>query len=64
MSTQTVLFELGTEELPAGEYAGMADALASGVASGLEQQGLATGHPVVVCLAEHKPNSSFPALAL
>ena len=36
MSTQTVLFELGTEELPAGEYAGMADALASGVASGLE----------------------------
>ena len=51
MSTQTVLFELGTEELPAGEYAGMADALASGVASGLEQQGLATGEMTVFATA-------------
>ena len=30
MSTKSVLFELGTEELPAGEYEGMADALAMG----------------------------------
>ena len=51
MNTQTVLFELGTEELPAGEYEGMAKALASGVASGLEQQGLAIGEITVFATA-------------
>ncbi|MEC8002356.1 MAG: glycine--tRNA ligase subunit beta, partial [Pseudomonadota bacterium] len=51
MNTQTVLFELGTEELPAGEYEGMAKALASGVASGLEQQGLAIGEMTVFATA-------------
>ena len=51
MSTQTVLFELGTEELPAGEYEGMANALASGVASGLEQQGLAIGKITIFATA-------------
>ena len=51
MTTQTVLFELGTEELPAGEYEGMANALASGMASGLEQHGLATGEMTVFATA-------------
>ena len=51
MSAQTVLFELGTEELPAGEYEGMANALASGVASGLEQHGLAIGEMTVLATA-------------
>ena len=43
MSSQSVLFELGTEELPAGEYEVMAKAMADGVASGLRQHGLAIG---------------------
>lgn len=51
MSTHTVLFELGTEELPAGEYEEMAHTLSSGMASGLEQQGLAIGEVKVYATA-------------
>ena len=40
MSTADLLFELGTEELPAGEIAGMAHALRKGITDGLADQGL------------------------
>jgi len=40
MSTEDLLFELGTEELPAGEIAGMAKALVSSVVKDLEQYAL------------------------
>ena len=40
MSTADLLFELGTEELPAGEIAGMAQALRKGITDGLAEQGL------------------------
>ena len=51
MSSNSVLFELGTEELPAGEYEAMAKALADGVASGLKQHGLAIGDTQVLATA-------------
>ena len=51
MSAHTVLFELGTEELPAGEYESMAKILANAVESGLEQQGLAMGEVRVFATA-------------
>jgi glycyl-tRNA synthetase beta chain len=41
MSTADLLFELGTEELPAGEISGMAAALCKGVTDGLAEHGLA-----------------------
>ena len=40
MSKETILFELGTEELPAGEYVRMAEALAAGICSGLKGHSL------------------------
>ena len=40
MSTADLLFELGTEELPAGEISGMAVALCKGVTDGLAERGL------------------------
>lgn len=40
MSTDTVLFELGTEELPAGEYVGMAEALAQSICEGMKGHSL------------------------
>ena len=40
MSTADLLFELGTEELPAGEISGMATALCKGVTDGLAEHGL------------------------
>ena len=40
MSTADLLFELGTEELPAGEIAGMARALRKGITDSLAEQGL------------------------
>ena len=40
MSTADLLFELGTEELPAGEISGMAAALCKGVTDGLAEHGL------------------------
>lgn len=43
MSTDTILFELGTEELPAGECVGMAEALASGICDGLKNHSLSFG---------------------
>ena len=43
MSTDTVLFELGTEELPAGEYVVMAEALCAGICNGLEGHSLSYG---------------------
>ena len=43
MTTDTLLFELGTEELPAGEYVGMAEALASGICDGLKNHSLSFG---------------------
>ena len=43
MTTDTILFELGTEELPAGEYVGMAEALASGICDGLKNHSLSFG---------------------
>jgi glycyl-tRNA synthetase beta chain len=51
MSAQSILFELGTEELPAGEYESMANALAIGVASGLGQYGLTIGAVKVLATA-------------
>lgn len=41
MSTTQLLFELGTEELPAGQLVTMADALNNGICAGLRQRGLA-----------------------
>ena len=43
MSSRTVLFELGVEELPAGEYYAMADALADALITGLTNNGLIIG---------------------
>jgi len=43
MSSRTVLFELGVEELPAGEYCAMADALADALVTGLTNNGLSIG---------------------
>jgi len=43
MSTSDLLFELGTEELPAGEITAMAEALCRGVTTGLNEQGLPFG---------------------
>lgn len=43
MSCRDLLFELGTEELPASELLGMAHALAAGIESGLQDKGLAFG---------------------
>ncbi len=43
MNTTTLLFELGTEELPAGELKGMALALRDNIALGLEQRELHYG---------------------
>ena len=40
MSPTDLLFELGTEELPAGEISAMADALCQGVTDGLTEAGL------------------------
>ena len=40
MSTTDLLFELGTEELPAGEISAMATALCKGVTDGLTEAGL------------------------
>ena len=40
MSTADLLFELGTEELPAGEISAMATALCKGVTDGLTEAGL------------------------
>ena len=40
MSTADLLFELGTEELPAGEISAMATALCQGVTDGLTEAGL------------------------
>jgi len=40
VSTADLLFELGTEELPAGEIAGMARALRKGITDSLAEQGL------------------------
>ena len=40
MSTADLLFELGTEELPAGELSAMATALCQGVSDGLTEAGL------------------------
>ncbi len=40
MSATDLLFELGTEELPAGEISAMADALCQGVTDGLTEAGL------------------------
>ena len=40
MSTADLLFELGTEELPAGEISAMATALCQGVSDGLTEAGL------------------------
>ena len=40
MSAADLLFELGTEELPAGEISGMAAALCKGVTDGLAEHGL------------------------
>ncbi len=51
MSAHTVLFELGTEELPAGEYESMAKIRSNAVESGLEQQGLAMGEVRVFATA-------------
>ncbi len=44
MSTTDLLFELGTEELPAGEIVGMAQALRKGITEGLAGQGLSFSH--------------------
>jgi glycyl-tRNA synthetase beta chain len=43
MSTSDLLFELGTEELPAGEIIAMAEALCRGVTAGLNEHGLPFG---------------------
>ena len=43
MTSSTVLFELGTEELPAGEYEAMARSLGSAMLSGLQHYGLSAG---------------------
>ncbi len=43
MSCRDLLFELGTEELPASELLGMAEALAAGILSGLQEKGLVSG---------------------
>ena len=43
MSTSDLLFELGTEELPAGEITAMAAALCQGVTAGLSEHGLPFG---------------------
>lgn len=48
MSTDTVLFELGTEELPAGEYVAMAEALCAGICDGLESHSLSHGEAKVL----------------
>ena len=48
MSTDTVLFELGTEELPAGEYVVMAEALCAGICSGLQSHSLSHGEAKVL----------------
>src|ERR1700756_5037000 len=41
--TQDLLLELGTEDLPARYVRPLADALAQGLAGGLEKRGVATG---------------------
>lgn len=46
MSAADLLFELGTEELPAGEISGMAAALCKGVTDGLAENGLPFGTAV------------------
>ena len=48
MSTDTVLFELGTEELPAGEYVAMAEALCAGICDGLQSHRLSHGEAKVL----------------
>ena len=48
MSTDTVLFELGTEELPAGEYVVMAEALCAGICDGLQSHCLSHGEAKVL----------------
>ncbi|MEL0152749.1 MAG: glycine--tRNA ligase subunit beta, partial [Halieaceae bacterium] len=48
MNTDTVLFELGTEELPAGEYVGMAEALCAGICDGLQSHSLSHGEVKVL----------------
>ena len=40
MSTADLLFELGTEELPAGDIEQLVTALSAGIANGLTEQGL------------------------
>ena len=48
MSADTVLFELGTEELPAGEYVVMANALCAGICDGLKTHSLSHGEAKVL----------------
>ena len=48
MSKDKVLFELGTEELPAGEYVAMAEALAEGICDGLKSHNLSYGESKVL----------------
>ena len=42
-TTASLLFELGTEELPAGPLAEMGQALCDGIARGLNDRGLLFG---------------------
>jgi glycyl-tRNA synthetase beta chain len=44
MSTADLLFELGTEELPAGDIEQLVTALSAGIANGLAEQGLPFTH--------------------
>ena len=44
MSTADLLFELGTEELPAGDIEQLVTALSAGIANGLTEQGLPFAH--------------------
>jgi glycyl-tRNA synthetase beta chain len=48
VSTDTVLFELGTEELPAGEYVVMAEALCTGICDGLQNHSLSYGETKIL----------------
>ena len=67
MSTADLLFELGTEELPAGEIAGMAHALRKGITDGLAEQGLSfsdacdysTTRRLAVLEHQHVPHAGF-----
>ena len=43
MNTQSLLIELGTEELPPKALPGLAEAFASGISEGLAKRGIGTG---------------------